>query len=569
MSLSKPSVTTRPALFWGCVALLAVLCIPYGIIVYNHTGEDLFITLRFARNWLNGHGLIYNAALPQEHVEGYSNLLWLMLITGFRKLGAQNMDVTARMISLAAHAGLVVALGFYRRTGREGDEQGRRWIELFAPAAILMQPVLHYLDDGGLEAVFYSLLLFSVGVALVRRRYTLASLALGAAAATRPEAFIYWFAFAPVVAVDAWSLRKSGMRDVVQAVAVYVGPWIVCVAALLLWRHGYYGAWLPNTVHAKIPEWSSAIVRFSRLTAFSVMTSHLLLVAIILSAVLWATPTMRRHRREIVIAAVGILAIIAYATAVSGVAERKRHLAPVIPFYFALLQLCILSIAELRVRGARFWAVAAAVILLSANSYERTNADQPRTRLAARTWEFVKSPDWRERVRWFLHEPVHFNAEVGRWLAANTPRDSVVAADQIGLVGFYSDRTIIDLLGLCDKTMWKIFGDANKTLDYLIDRNVTDLAIFGYMRKGGKPADFDAAIPFLRPLLNLPRFQKNYAMTEVLVHRALKPEWSEFAIYRRRDEAQTTSAQSARVVEVGESAAEFERHWRYGLGGRD
>ena len=37
--------------------------------------SDAFISFRYVRNLLSGHGLVYN---PGEYVEGYSNFLWVL-----------------------------------------------------------------------------------------------------------------------------------------------------------------------------------------------------------------------------------------------------------------------------------------------------------------------------------------------------------------------------------------------------------------------------------------------------------------------------------------------------------
>ena len=40
--------------------------------------DDSFISFRYARNLLEGHGLVYN---PGEPVEGYTNFLWTLVMT--------------------------------------------------------------------------------------------------------------------------------------------------------------------------------------------------------------------------------------------------------------------------------------------------------------------------------------------------------------------------------------------------------------------------------------------------------------------------------------------------------
>ncbi|MCY3959730.1 MAG: hypothetical protein OXG65_15775, partial [Chloroflexi bacterium] len=37
--------------------------------------DDAFISFRYVRNLLEGHGLVFN---PGEYVEGYTNFLWVL-----------------------------------------------------------------------------------------------------------------------------------------------------------------------------------------------------------------------------------------------------------------------------------------------------------------------------------------------------------------------------------------------------------------------------------------------------------------------------------------------------------
>jgi arabinofuranosyltransferase len=40
--------------------------------------DDAFISYRYAENLINGHGIVFN---PGERVEGYSNFLYVLLMT--------------------------------------------------------------------------------------------------------------------------------------------------------------------------------------------------------------------------------------------------------------------------------------------------------------------------------------------------------------------------------------------------------------------------------------------------------------------------------------------------------
>ena len=52
---------------WHCLAI-------------NYVEDDSFISFRYAKNFVNGDGLVFN---PGERVEGYTNFLWVMMLSGF------------------------------------------------------------------------------------------------------------------------------------------------------------------------------------------------------------------------------------------------------------------------------------------------------------------------------------------------------------------------------------------------------------------------------------------------------------------------------------------------------
>jgi hypothetical protein len=50
----------------------------------NFTQDNAFISYRYVKNFINGHDLVFN---PGERVEGYTNFLWIILLSIFAKFG--------------------------------------------------------------------------------------------------------------------------------------------------------------------------------------------------------------------------------------------------------------------------------------------------------------------------------------------------------------------------------------------------------------------------------------------------------------------------------------------------
>src|SRR5215468_3827839 len=54
--------------------------------VYWFLTDDGYISFRYARNLAHGHGLVFNPG--HERVEGYTNLLWVLILAAGNLLGA-------------------------------------------------------------------------------------------------------------------------------------------------------------------------------------------------------------------------------------------------------------------------------------------------------------------------------------------------------------------------------------------------------------------------------------------------------------------------------------------------
>ena len=65
---------------------------------YWFLSDDCYISFRYARNLVEGHGLVYN---PGERVEGFSNPLWVLLLACGHLLTAVDTPTLARLLGLS------------------------------------------------------------------------------------------------------------------------------------------------------------------------------------------------------------------------------------------------------------------------------------------------------------------------------------------------------------------------------------------------------------------------------------------------------------------------------------
>ena len=62
--------------------------------------DDAFISFRYTRNLLEGHGLVFN---PGEYVEGYTNFLWILELAAIWGIFGLRPEHAAPWLSVALH----------------------------------------------------------------------------------------------------------------------------------------------------------------------------------------------------------------------------------------------------------------------------------------------------------------------------------------------------------------------------------------------------------------------------------------------------------------------------------
>ena len=225
--------------------------------------DDAFVSFRYVRNLVEGHGLVFNHG---EYVEGYSNFLWVLELAALWRTFGLRPEHTAPWLSVACTGGTLAAMLWWVARLPGLPHRGLvGWMALGLVSSSATFAV--WTSGGGLETrqFTFCIVLAVVGLTLYpeRRRVLLGvSLSLAAAALTRPEGPLFaagcfgWYAMQRRVATGQW-------RPDWRAAASLAGPFVVLVAGQYLWRYGYYDEWLPNTYYAKhVRPWYEAGWRY-------------------------------------------------------------------------------------------------------------------------------------------------------------------------------------------------------------------------------------------------------------------------------------------------------------------
>lgn len=412
----------------------AVALVPWAWLTWRlaFVCDDAWISFRYARHLAGGQGLVFN---PGERVEGYSNLLWVLVLAAVEAVGG-DPALGARALSAACGAALVV---LFARTAARRAPAGA------AAAALVLGtlPPLAVWSTGGLATMPFALALFGLFAALdaPRPRGTAAAVAAVAAVLLRADGPLW---VAPVLAAALWAGRGDRARR--RAALAAGAAALLAVAAHTAFRLAYYGEALPLTARAKAGFSALVLERGLAYLASNALAVPALGLALLVGLAARRAPG---SAYRLTCALVALWAAL-YSLRVGGdFMAFGRFLVPALAF------VALLAAGGLARLGRARWPVAVALSVTSllavgpavglpepvpvapaslrARFHFRWNTEEQRDEHAQ--WEFMKV----QAERWVV---------LGRAVRAHTAPGESFVSPAIGAVGYWSERRVLDQMGL-------------------------------------------------------------------------------------------------------------------------
>ncbi len=429
---------SRGRIDWTAVAALsAILAVfVFQAVSLNFTQDDAYISFRYVKNLIAGHGLVFN---PGQRVEGYTNFLWIMIIALFAGLGLDPVMVS-KVLGVASGCLSVVVLyeiskHYFGRavTALASTAGGRpahpgfagmtpdeiRLLALSPPLLLASNGAFAYWSISGLETS-----LFVLGVLTTLYCYLSdMRLAVAAAATTslvRPEGVLI---FAILMLYSLIARRES-----VGRVALSVMGFALLTLPFLVFRLLYYGDLLPNPFYAKTGL-SPDYLRSGLGYFWNFLRDYGLMGLLYLVPILMWRRLRTEGRTLLVTACVYSL----YVILVGGdVLRGHRFLLPAVPLLYVLI---VFSIGDL-------------TVCPSGNTFRRTAWIGIVIAIAAATFA-VPQDSILEARRYELGLNAKL-AKYARVLNGYAGSDVTIAVPTIGVISYLTDAKVIDMLGLTD-----------------------------------------------------------------------------------------------------------------------
>lgn len=405
------------------VGLALLTFLYFCILFYGFTIDDTFISLRYARNFARGAGIVFNT-VAERPVEGYTNFLWVVMETPLFLLGLSDSAILHGVKIL----GILFGLGSMIAVKRLGDHVGLS--PASGPAAALIAcsiPYFAFWSVGGLETsayVFFSLAAVSRFLSECNggKKHIGAYALLLGMALTRPEGLFFTAAMLPaMMAFEALGCRTQGFGILGSLRRSHSG--LVCFAlfygAYFAWRWNFYGYPFPNTFYAKSGSISVAQIVF-RLTEMAPLLRYLVPL---LMGFLIVQPFMLTSRSP-----QRVFVFFAFCTLFGlSLASRRewmpgfRYVVPSIPFFVAVAAASLDAVPQSTNAKIQKWVAMQSVSIL----------------LVICCLHLVPAHACRE-MKGYARQLDKCHVAFGRWLRLHAPTEASFAGWDMGAIPYFS-----------------------------------------------------------------------------------------------------------------------------------
>lgn len=413
------------------LGLLAALSIVIYVVVSapsNGLGfplDDAWIHQTYARNLALRGEWAFN---PGETSAGATSPLWVVVLAPGYLLGAAPYVWTLLLgwlalwgIGLFGAAGIAALLPKFAKWSA--------WVGVM----LVVEFHLVWAAASGMETALFAAVCLAVMVVSLaprmKNRYWLAGLLSGGAVLLRPEGSTL---LVPILLIIA--ISRDEQKEKIRALFQLAAGFLVIFLPYLLFNWSVSGSFWPNTFYAKQAEYASLLdqpilTRLAQQWSLPLIGPGLLLVS---GFFLWLGRVVQEKnwaQLAWMAWALGLLALFAFRLPVTY--QHGRYAMPAMPVLFVLGAAGMVAWLQpvgrqpaWRRRLSFAWAAALTLITLAfyglgAKAYQRDAA-------------FINT----EMVA------------AANWIAANTPQDSLIGAHDIGALGYFSERRVVDLAGL-------------------------------------------------------------------------------------------------------------------------
>lgn len=419
--------------------------------------DDAWIHQTYARNLAERGEWAF---VPGQPSAGATSPLWVALLAVGAKLG------------LAPYAGTFFlgwlnlwAIGLFGAAIFGRLAPSRAQFAVWVAALLITEFHLVWAAASGMETALFVAIVMAVFLLVLQsqaktsfRNWLVLGLLVGLAVLVRPEGMTF---LGPVFFVALASVRPVAGKA--KTLLLTLVGFAILFVPYLFFNRAISESWWPNTLYAKQAEYASLLAQPFLVRLGRQLSQPLIGVGIVLlpGFLYYFYKTIKEQIWPVVGFISWIVGFSAlFALRLPVVYQHGRYAMPIIPIFLVLGAAGVASWIQPKSKLASRRIISVAWLGAVA--------------LCAFAFFAIGIPTYSRDVAFINSEMV---ATAG-WVKANTPADSVVAAHDIGALGYFSERRVLDLAGLVSPEVIPFVRDEDQLRAYLDAQRADYLVTF-------------------------------------------------------------------------------------------
>jgi len=455
---------------------LAILVAAALFIGLNLTGrvvvDDAYITYRYARNLAEGSGFVYNAG---DRVLSTTTPLYTLILAASYFL-SEDLPRNSHLLSTFSLAGVVILT--YAIFAREG-----MGVVGLISSSFIITNVIGVICTFGMESCLYLLLILISLYFYFENNLRLTALFLGLVVLTRIDGIILVGCVGAHYIIYNLDLLKS--RKIVTEIYIPVSLFLLVTVPWFLFSLLYFGQLFPATLKAKMMQYSSGLWPTNFISEFYniIVDQYLYLLLFFIFGSIYITFRSKKY-------SLLLFYLTLYCVAFSSFPYYHWYLISPISMFFMISVLGFYHLlltshsvieelppAKSNLNRSLIFNVIITTLVLTSfliiplyHSAENTN-----TLLKEASG---LTDDLSNRMNFYKH--------IGETLKNETADSAIIGTIEIGIIGWYSEREIVDYCGLLQPFISDNLGDTEKISDkYKVDYLIYS-PIFSWVLSSGE-----------------------------------------------------------------------------------
>lgn len=439
---------------------IAVIIFSFDIIQKPYYApDDTYIYLQYAKNISTGNGFSFN---PGEESYGVTSPLWVLILAIPNIIGLNSFWFSKFADLLCA---LISILLFFRLASVFFNDDITQYT---ATGIFTLNAWFVRWAFTGMETSFAVMLVVWIFLLFYKRNYPLMFFLLGLFYLTRPEGFVLFLVLTSVVIYNGFKQKDFKVLNLIQYLSLTAIP----VLIFLIYAKFSFGTFIPNTALGKSTLTLSPMVFIEQIKEISKTLAGAGFIELMLSLVFVFIAIWKKNYQQMLPMIIWILALV-FLYIITDADIISRYLLVISPFFIIIG----LKSIEYMKFNPRYLIIAVFILSVFYSQIIFFKFVKPSTE------DFTKGVN-----ECFI--------PVADWLKQNTEPKSRILVNDVGVIGYYSERYIIDAAALINRDLvlnkeimsspledrletHKLLNFINT--DYVIDRDTSEtINVFGY-----------------------------------------------------------------------------------------